>query len=66
MALPFEERRRALVARLAARYREFAAALAPDGGEFSLSLVSQLDGLGGAGRPPSCAPRAPRVAAARR
>jgi DNA replication and repair protein RecF len=46
VALPFEERRRTLVSRLAARYREIAAALAPEGGEFSLSLVSQLDGLG--------------------
>lgn len=45
VALAFAERRRALVERLAARYREFAGALAPDGGEFSLSLVSQLDGL---------------------
>ena len=45
VALAFAERRRALVARLATRYREFAGALAPDGGEFSLSLVSQLDGL---------------------
>ncbi len=48
VALTFEERRRALVSLLAVRFREFAAALAPDGGEFSLSLVSQLDGLGGA------------------
>jgi DNA replication and repair protein RecF len=48
VALPFEARRRALVSRLAARYGEFAAALAPDDGRFSLSLVSQLDGLGGA------------------
>ncbi len=46
VALTFEERRQALVSLLAARFREFAAALAPDGGEFSLSLVSQLDGLG--------------------
>ena len=45
VALAFAERRRTLVERLAARYREFAGALAPDGGEFSLSLVSQLDGL---------------------
>ena len=45
VALAFSERRQTLVARLAARYREFAGALAPDGGDFSLSLVSQLDGL---------------------
>ena len=45
VALTFEERRRALVSLLAVRFREFAAALAPDGGAFSLSLVSQLDGL---------------------
>ena len=45
VALAFAERRRAVVGRLAERYREFAGALAPDGGEFSLSLVSQLDGL---------------------
>jgi DNA replication and repair protein RecF len=49
VALGFEERRRAIVARLAASYREFAAALAPDGGLFSLSLVSQLDELAGPG-----------------
>jgi len=48
VALTFEERRRAVVARLAGRYREFAAALAPEAGEFSLSLVSQLDSLGAA------------------
>ena len=45
VALAFSERRRALVKRLAVRYREFASALAPDGGDFSLALVSQLDGL---------------------
>ena len=45
VALAFAERRRTLVERLAARYGEFAGALAPGGGEFSLSLVSQLDGL---------------------
>jgi DNA replication and repair protein RecF len=45
VALPFEERRRALVSALAVRYRDFAAALAPEGGDFSLALVSQLDGL---------------------
>ena len=45
VALAFEERRRAIVARLSASFRGFAAALAPDGGEFSLSLVSQLDEL---------------------
>ncbi len=48
VALPFEARRRTLVCRLAERYRQFAAALAPEGGEFSLSLVSQLDGFDGA------------------
>ena len=48
VALSFGARRRTLVVRLAARYREFAGALAPDGGEFSLSLVSQLAGLGDA------------------
>jgi DNA replication and repair protein RecF len=47
VALGFEERRRAIVARLSASYREFAAALAPDGGLFSLDLVSQLDELAG-------------------
>ena len=52
VALTFEARRRALVFRLAGRYRELAGALAPAGGEFSLSLVSQLDELGGtAGSP---------------
>ncbi|MGZ4199405.1 MAG: DNA replication/repair protein RecF [Thermoleophilia bacterium] len=51
VALTFEARRRALVFRLGQRYRELAGALAPAGGEFSLSLVSQLDGLGGASEP---------------
>ncbi|MGD0997286.1 MAG: hypothetical protein ABR941_03050, partial [Thermoleophilia bacterium] len=60
VALPFEERRRTLVSRLAARYREIAAALAPEGGEFSLSLVSQLDGLG---RTPATAAEAGPVGA---
>ena len=60
VALAFEERRRAIVARLAASYRGFAAALAPDGGEFSISLVSQLDELAasagaGDGREPEAA-----------
>ena len=62
VALGFEERRRAIVARLAASYRGFAAALAPDGGLFSISLVSQLDELAasagaaaGAGREPETA-----------
>jgi len=45
VALAFEGRRRAIVARLAGSYREFAAALAPEGGEFAVSLVSQLDEL---------------------
>ncbi len=49
VALGFEERRRAIVSRLSASYRDFAAALAPEGGEFSVSLVSQLDDLGGPG-----------------
>jgi DNA replication and repair protein RecF len=51
VALSFEARRRAVVLRLAQRYRELAGALAPAGGEFSLSLVSQLDGLDGASGP---------------
>ncbi len=63
VALAFEARRRALVSRLAARFAELAAALAPDGGRFSLSLVSQLDGLGGAAVTPAAAvPGAPAVA----
>jgi DNA replication and repair protein RecF len=49
VALGFEERRRAIVARLSASYRDFAAALAPDDGLFSLSLVSQLDELAAVG-----------------
>ncbi|HUK76385.1 MAG TPA: DNA replication and repair protein RecF [Thermoleophilia bacterium] len=52
VALAFEDRRRAVVARLSASYRDFAAALAPGGGEFSLALVSQLDEL------PAAAPSA--------
>jgi DNA replication and repair protein RecF len=48
VALAFEERRRAIVTRLSASYRGFAAALAPGGGEFSVSLVSQLDELSAA------------------
>ena len=71
VALDFEERRRAIVARLSTNYRIFAAALAPDGGLFSLTLVSQLDdlgaaaGAGGAGGarssapPPGASPAAP-------
>jgi DNA replication and repair protein RecF len=47
VALAFEERRRAIVARLAASYRAFAAVLAPDDGLFSLTLASQLDELAG-------------------
>jgi DNA replication and repair protein RecF len=43
VGLGFEERRRTLVVRLAAMFSGFARALAPEGGEFSLSLVSQLD-----------------------
>jgi DNA replication and repair protein RecF len=61
VALTFEARRRAVVSRLAQRYREFAAALAPAAGEFSLSLVSQLDGLSGAALSPVAA--GPTVAA---
>lgn len=80
VALGFEERRRAIVARLSASYRDFAAALAPDGGLFSLGLVSQLDELAagppesGAGLGPSAAgpavdadpgsPREPKAASA--
>lgn len=45
VALPFEERRRAIVARLADRFAAFAGELAPEGGEYSLTLVSQLDDL---------------------
>ena len=48
VALAFEERRRAIVTRLSASYQSFAAALAPGGGEFSVSLVSQLDELSAA------------------
>ena len=48
IALAFEGRRRTIVARLSTEYRDFAAALAPEGGEFSVSLVSQLDELPGA------------------
>ncbi len=54
VALAFEERRRAIVTRLSASYRSFAAALAPGGGEFSVSLVSQLDELSAAA--PSSSP----------
>ncbi len=54
VALAFEERRRAIVTRLSASYRGFAAALAPGGGEFSVSLVSQLDELSAAA--PSSSP----------
>jgi DNA replication and repair protein RecF len=49
VALPFAARRGALVARLAASFRAFAAALAPDADVFSLTLVSQLDDLPPAG-----------------
>ncbi len=45
VALPFAARRAGVVDRLAASFREFAAALAPDGGAFSLTLASQLDDL---------------------
>ena len=45
VALPFAARRAALVACLAASFRAFAAALAPDNDVFSLTLVSQLDDL---------------------
>ncbi len=57
VALPFAARRGALVARLAASFRQFAAALAPDGGDFSLTLTSQLDDRApaGAGAGPAAA-----------
>ena len=45
VALPFAARRGGLVARLADGFGRFAAALAPDGAVFSLTLVSQLDDL---------------------
>ena len=45
VALPFAARRAALVDRLAADFRRFAAALAPDDDVYSLALVSQLDDL---------------------
>jgi len=43
--LALAERRRGVVRALAPRFAEFAAGLAPDGGHFELSLVTQLDAI---------------------